>query len=244
MGFKTSYGKTPAIYAKLNVSKGKILVPCEKDTPGAVEYIVSMGEKKGEKRYRLEETGIVGRLVAVKSREDTYMGVTSTDITLAFADANPSEPTILLTARLIGGEKGAVSMSVLSALEALVKADKTKVLDLNLAHNPPGSQFIDKDGNKHTREFPQTTIFIRHYGDDPKDFIRDSREARPKVEDIKDKSGKVVGKDYSDMKAYAMGVFNTLHNQVEESRAKLNALMDEAATILPEHDDNDLQFGG
>lgn len=245
MGFKTGGGNnnTPAIFAKLNAADGKIVIACEHDTPGAVEYVVSKGENAGQKRYRLEERGIIGKLVAVTTREDNYMGQASTDVTLAFADKNPTEPTILLTARLVGGERGAVSQSVLGALEALVKADKSKVLDFGLAHQPAGSKFTDKSGKEQTRDLSNTTCFIRHEGDEAKNFIRDSRDARPAVEEIKDKAGKVIAKDYTDLKAYALGVVGTLCKQVEENRAALKALMAEAAEQPPQAGD-DPQFGG
>lgn len=245
MGFKAGGGNnnTSAIYAKLNAADGKIVVACEHDTPGAVEYTVKKGVNEGQKRYRLEERGIVGKLVAITTREDNYMGQAATDVTLAFADENPAEPTILLTARLVGGEKGAVSQSVLGALEALVKADKSKVLDFGLAHNPAGSKFTDKEGKEQTRDTAQTTVFVRHKGDEAKNFIHDSRDARPAIEDIRDKAGKLVTKDYTDLRAYAVGVVGTLIKQVEENRAALKALMAEAGDKPPQAGD-DPQFGG
>lgn len=245
MGFKQGgNNNTPAIFAKFNGARGVFDVEAQAGEPGATEYTVTKGPHAGEKRYRKSYNALEGRLVAVTTREDDYMGRKSLYVNLAFEDPIPGNPTIVATCRIMGGDNGAVVNSVLGFVEALNKVeDFSSVLDISIAHNPAGSKFIDKNGQEQTLEFGQSKFFVRLKGASPKDFIRDSREARPAVEDIKDKSGRTVSKDYSDLLAYAKDVINSLSAKVEAHRRQLKDLMANAHEKPPTIEEDDLVFG-
>lgn len=236
-----------AIFAKFNAPRGEFDVSCQATDEGAIKYIVSKGEHQGEERYRQSHKGIEGKLSAVSLREDEYMGNKSLYVDMAFADANPENPAIVVTATLMGGDSGAVYQSVLGMMESLNKADLSRVLNVSVANNPAGSKFITKDDKgvevEVTREFASSTVFVRHTGDEPKNFLRDDRTARPPVVEIKNKAGKVVGKDYDEQLSYAKGVVGQVAGKVEVERNRMKDLMKAASTQTQVSDDS-VVFGG
>lgn len=248
MAFQQRGGnQVQGIYAKFNASSGKFFTEAKAGDEGAIEYTVTKGPNEGVKRYRHEHSALLGKLTAVTLREDNYMNQPSLDVNLAFADPNPGNPTIVVTARLMGGENGAVYQATLGWLESLNKADLSKVLDISVANNPAGSKFMakDKDGKEVeiVREFASSTVFTRYEGAEPKDFIADNRKDRPAAEEIfgKDKT-KVIAHDYTDQLAYAKAIVSELAVKAEVERNRVVELM--KAAHQPMSSDDSVVFGG
>lgn len=218
MALLNGYKQDNAVFVRFSGSKGKFIQTVPLDTPGAV---VRKKKDSDDQVAELFYNGVAGRPNGITVRKDEKYG--TTEINIAFKDPNPDEPTVVAKFNLVGELNGvsSVNRAVVAMLQAMNNADLREPLRLGVSFNDAGSKFKDKNGVEQVREHAQSTIFVAPVAAKKGEYIKVDFDAIPKVEEVKNASGKVIGKDTTPVENYAADLIVSLQEKMKAIREEL-----------------------